>query len=38
MSGRGSTSKAPRLALTIDFADRGDECDWADWLNARLTK
>jgi hypothetical protein len=29
---------ATRLALIVDFADRGDECDWADWLNARLTK
>jgi hypothetical protein len=29
---------AQRMALIIDFADRGDECDWADWLNARLTE
>jgi hypothetical protein len=29
---------AKRMALIVDFADRGDECDWADWLNARLTK
>jgi hypothetical protein len=29
---------ASRLALLIDFAERGDECDYADWLNARLTK
>jgi hypothetical protein len=29
---------APRMALIVDFADRGDECDWANWLHARLTK
>ena len=29
---------ASRMALIVDFADRGDECDWADWLQARLTK
>ena len=29
---------AGRMALIVDFADRGDECDWADWLQARLTK
>jgi hypothetical protein len=29
---------ASRLALLTDFADRGDECDWADWLHARLIK
>jgi hypothetical protein len=29
---------ASRLALLTDFADRGDECDWADWLYARLIK
>lgn len=29
---------ATRMALIVDFADRADECDWADWLNARLTK
>jgi hypothetical protein len=29
---------AARLALLSDFADRGDECDWADWLHARLIK
>ncbi|HND53985.1 MAG TPA: NPCBM/NEW2 domain-containing protein, partial [Pirellulaceae bacterium] len=27
---------AKRLALIVDFADRGDEFDWADWLDARL--
>jgi len=29
---------AARLALLVEFADRGDECDYADWLNARLVK
>lgn len=29
---------AQRMALIVDFADRGDECDWADWLQARLIK
>lgn len=29
---------ANRMALIVDFADRGDECDHADWLNARLVK
>jgi hypothetical protein len=29
---------ASRMALIVDFEDRGDECDWADWLNARLEK
>jgi hypothetical protein len=29
---------AQRMALIVDFADRGDEADYADWLNARLTK
>ena len=27
-----------RLALLVDFSDRGDVCDWADWLHARLVK
>lgn len=27
-----------RLSLLIDFADRGDEGDHADWLNARLIR
>ena len=27
-----------RLALLVDFADRGDAGDHADWLNARLIK
>jgi NPCBM/NEW2 domain len=26
------------LTLTVDFADRGDELDHADWLDARLIK
>lgn len=29
---------AKRIALIVDFAERGDECDDADWLNARLMK
>jgi hypothetical protein len=27
-----------RLSLLVDFADRGDELDHADWLNARLVR
>ncbi|HTN74241.1 MAG TPA: NPCBM/NEW2 domain-containing protein [Pirellulaceae bacterium] len=27
-----------RIALIVDFAERGDEQDHADWLNARLLK
>ena len=27
---------AQGLTLTVDFADRGDELDYADWLDARL--
>ncbi len=29
---------AKRISLLIDFADRGDELDHADWLDARLVK
>jgi len=29
---------ASRIALVVDFAERGDVCDWADWLEARLVK
>jgi len=29
---------AKRISLLVDFADRGDELDHADWLNARLVK
>ena len=29
---------AARMALIVDFADRGDACDYANWLHARLTK
>ena len=29
---------APRLALLVDFADRGDQWDHALWLDARLVK
>jgi hypothetical protein len=27
---------ARQLALVVDFADRGDERDYANWLEARL--
>jgi hypothetical protein len=27
---------AKGLTLTVDYADRGDELDHADWLDARL--
>jgi hypothetical protein len=27
-----------RLALIVEFADRGDECDYLDVLNARLIR
>ncbi len=29
-------SEARRVALVVDFADRGDQLDYADWLNPRL--
>jgi hypothetical protein len=29
---------AGRMALLVDFADRGDVCDYANWLQARLVK
>jgi hypothetical protein len=29
-------SHATRLALIVGFADRGDQLDYANWLNARL--
>jgi hypothetical protein len=29
---------AKRISLLVEFADRGDELDDADWLNARLIK
>lgn len=31
-------SGAKRISLLVDFADRGDELDHADWLDARLVK
>ena len=31
---RGATG----LTLTVDYADRGDELDYADWLDARLVQ
>lgn len=33
---RVDVSDAERLALVVDFAERGDECDYANWLLARL--
>ncbi|WP_425616102.1 NPCBM/NEW2 domain-containing protein [Anatilimnocola sp. NA78] len=30
--------QAQRMALLVDFADRGDECDYANWLDLRLLK
>ena len=29
---------AAGLTLTVDYADRGDELDYADWLDARLVR
>jgi hypothetical protein len=29
---------ADAMTLVVDYADRGDELDHADWLDARLTK
>jgi hypothetical protein len=29
---------AGRMALLVDFADRGDVCDYANWLQTRLVK
>jgi hypothetical protein len=29
---------ADQLALEVQHADRGDECDYADWLDARLER
>ncbi len=29
---------AKRISLLVDYADRGDELDHADWLNARLVR
>ena len=29
---------AKRLSLLVDYADRADELDHADWLNARLVR
>jgi hypothetical protein len=31
-------TSAKRLDLVVDFADRADELDHADWLDARLVK
>lgn len=29
---------AQRIAILVDFTDRGDQCDYADWLDLRLVK
>ncbi len=29
---------AQRIAILVDFADRGDQCDYANWLDLRLLK
>jgi hypothetical protein len=29
---------AKGITLTVDFADRGDELDYAEWLDARLVR
>jgi hypothetical protein len=29
---------ADAMTLVVDYADRGDELDHADWLNARLVR
>ena len=29
---------AQRLAILVEFADRGDQCDYANWLDLRLLK
>ena len=31
-------ARAKRISLLVDYADRGDELDHADWLNARLVR
>jgi hypothetical protein len=31
-------SGAKRISLIVDFADRADEWDRADWLDARLVE
>lgn len=33
---RVDISNAARMALVVDFAERADECDYANWLNARV--
>ena len=30
-------TQADAIALLVEFADRGDERDYANWLNARLS-
>ncbi len=31
-------SNANRIDLVVDFADRADQCDHADWLDARFVR
>jgi hypothetical protein len=31
-------SEAEQIALVVEFGERGDECDWANWLGARFVK
>jgi hypothetical protein len=35
---RVNVAGAERLALVVDFGERGDECDYANWLLARLIR
>lgn len=30
--------KSQRIAILVDFADHGDQCDYANWLDLRLLK
>ena len=32
-----AVAQADAIALLVEFADRGDECDYANWVNARLS-
>jgi hypothetical protein len=33
-----NVSGAEQIALVVEFGERGDECDWANWLGARFVK
>ena len=35
---RGPDVGKALVKLLVDYADRGDSCDWANWLHARLIK